>query len=424
MYELAKELFNIPRSITGDGFRRSLDILNLAIGGGITKFSISSGTKCFDWIVPAEWIVRDAYIITPSGEKICEFKKHNLYLLNYSAAINQAMSLDELQTHLYSLPDLPDAIPYVTSYYEKRWGFCISYNQRKALKDGIYKVFIDTEFNPDGELNYGEILVPASSCSKDEILISTYLCHPQMANNELSGPVVMSELIKWVKTLKDREFNYRFIIVPETIGSICYISKNYKALKQNVKAGFVLSCIGDERAYSVVLSPDEDSLSDKAALHTIKFLSKNPKIYSFLYRGSDERQFNTPDLNLGIVTLCRSKFGEYEEYHTSLDDLSLVTKKGLDGGLLYAKNMILNLEINKIYRLNTTCEPNLGSRGLISTVNTKGIHTNTMIIRDFLAYCNGKRSVIDIADKLGVEARSLKDLIENLLKFELIKEVR
>lgn len=424
MYELAKKLFTIPRSITGEGFRRSLDILNSAVGGGVKRFSVKSGSKCFDWVVPAEWIVRDAYIITPSGEKICEFKKHNLHLLNYSTAINQAISLDELQAHLYSLPDLPGAIPYVTSYYEKRWGFCISHNQRKALKDGIYKVFINTEFNPDGELNYGEYFLPATRQTSDEILISTYLCHPQMANNELSGPVVMSELIKWVRTLENRRFNYRFIIVPETIGSICYISKNYEALKQNVKAGFVLSCIGDERAYSVILSPDEDSLSDKAALHTIKFLSKNPKIYSFLYRGSDERQFNTPDLNLGIVTLCKSRFGEYKEYHTSLDDMSLVTKKGLEDGLNYAKNMILNLEINKIYCLNTTCEPNLGSRGLISTINTKGIHKSTMIIRDFLAYCNGKRSVIDIADKLSVEAKNLKDVIENLLKFELIKEVR
>ncbi|QQF52223.1 DUF4910 domain-containing protein [Campylobacter fetus subsp. venerealis] len=424
MYELAKKLFNIPRSITGDGFRRSLDILNLAAGGGITKFSIPSGTKCFDWIVPAEWIVRDAYIVAPNGEKICEFKKHNLHLLNYSAPVHKTLSLEELQSHLYSLPHLPDAIPYVTSYYEKRWGFCISHNQRTSLKDGIYEVFIDTEFNSNGELNYGEILVPASSCSKDEILISTYLCHPQMANNELSGPVVLTELIKWVKTLKNREFNYRFIIVPETIGSICYISKHYETLKQNVKAGFVLSCIGDERAYSVVLSPDEDSLSDKAALHTVKFLSKNPQIYSFLYRGSDERQFNTPDLNLGIVTLCRSKFGEYKEYHTSLDDLSLITKKGLEEGLLYAKNMILNLEINKTYRLNTTCEPNLGSRGLIFTINKGAYPSDMTLIRDFLAYCNGKRSVIDIADKLGVEAKSLKDLVENLLKFELIKEVR
>lgn len=392
MYELAKKLFNIPRSITGDGFRRSLDILNLAAGGGITKFSIPSGTKCFDWIVPAEWIVRDAYIVAPSGEKICEFKKHNLHLLNYSAPVHKTLSLKELQSHLYSLPHLPDAIPYVTSYYEKRWGFCIGHNQRTSLKDGIYEVFIDTEFNSKGELNYGEILVPASSCSKDEILISTYLCHPQMANNELSGPVVLTELIKWVKTLKNREFNYRFIIVPETIGSICYISKHYEALKQNVKAGFVLSCIGDERAYSVVLSPDEDSLSDKAALHTVKFLSKNPQIYSFLYRGSDERQFNTPDLNLGIVTLCRSKFGEYKEYHASLDDLSLITKKGLEEGLLYAKNMILNLEINKTYRLNTTCEPNLGSRGLISTINKGAYPSDMTLIRDFLAYCNGKRS--------------------------------
>ncbi|ANE35431.1 putative Zn-peptidase, M28 family (DUF2172 domain) [Campylobacter iguaniorum] len=423
MYELLKELFYIPRSITGDGFRKSLSVLNSYMGGVVRQKSVPSGTKCFDWIVPPEWNVKDAYIITPSGKKICEFKKNNLHLVGYSEPFYAKISLSELKNHLYTHANLPDAIPYVTSYYQKRWGFCLSKNDYDKLEDGIYEVFIDTEFNENGELNYGEIFIKGAQNQTDEILISTYLCHPQMANNELSGPVVLSQLVKWLKNQENLRYNYRLIIIPETIGSICYISKNYEALKANVKAGFVLSCIGDERAYSVVLSPDEDSLSDKVALHTIKF-RQNPKIYSFLYRGSDERQFNTPNLNLGIVTLGRSSFNRYDEYHTSLDDLSVVTQNGLEGGLEFIQNCILNLEINKIYSTTTTCEPNLGSRGLINTINSGPYPKDMTMLRNFLAFCNGKRSVIQIADKLGVEAKNLKNIIENLLKFELIREMK
>lgn len=289
------------------------------------------------------------------------------------------------------------------------------------MPDGEYHAFIDSEFKDDGELNYAHIIIPSTTGNTKEILISSYLCHPQMANNELSGPAVWSELIRWVRNLKHRKYTYRFVIVPETIGSICYINRNFKTLKENVVAGFVLSCIGDDGDYSVVLSPDENSLSDIATLHTIKHITKEPKIYKFLDRGSDERQYNTPNLNLGVTTICRSLFGHFDEYHTSLDDLDFVTSTGLEGGFSYARNLIENLEINTKYQLATTCEPNLGSRGLMSTLSRSGIHNYT--IPNFLAYCNGKRSVIEIADILGVEARSLKPIIDKLLEFELIKEI-
>lgn len=424
MHALITRLYKIPRSITGGGFRDSLNIINESIGGGLECFSVPSGTKVFDWRVPPEWVIRDGYIITPSGEKICEFKNHNLHILNYSAPINATLSLEELKSYIYTLPHLPSAIPYVTSYYERRWGFCISYEQLQTLEDGDYHAFIDSEFKEDGELNYGQILIP-STCNNDkEILISAYLCHPQMANNELSGPAVWCELVKFVKSLKQRKYNYRFVIAPETIGSICYISRNFEQLKSKVVAGFVLSCIGDDGDYSVVLSPDENSQSDIATIHTIKHITNEPKIYSFLHRGSDERQYNTPNLNLGVVAISRTKFNEFEEYHTSLDDLNFVTPKGLEGGFNYARNLIENLEINAKYELTTTCEPNLGSRGLIGTLSMKGSYFgDRKIIRSFLAYCNGKRSVIDIAVILGVEARSLKSVIDKLLEFKLIKEI-
>ena len=243
-----------------------------------------------------------------------------------------------------------------------------------------------------------------------------------MANNELSGPAVWTQLVKFIRELPQRRYDYRFIVVPETIGSIAYVSRNFDYLKSNVKACFVLSCLGDERAYSVVLSPSENSLSDRAALHTLKFLAKEPKIYSFLYRGSDERQFNTPALNLGAVAICRSKFGEYEEYHTSLDDLNFVTQKGLEGGFEYAKNIVLNLEADTVYKPNFVCEPNLGRRGLIATINAGAYPQEMMNVRNFLAYCDGKRDALQIAEILGVELRKLKETIEKCVEFELIKE--
>ncbi|EAL9604974.1 DUF4910 domain-containing protein, partial [Campylobacter jejuni] len=202
-------------------------------GGGILKFhSIKSGTKVFDWIVPDEWNVKEAYIITPEGEKICDFKKHNLHLLNYSEAIDQEIELEELQDHLYSIEEMPDAIPYVTSYYKRRWGFCLTHNERKKLKKGKYKVYINAKHDENGVLDYADFILPSTQNSKDEILISTYLCHPSMANNELSGPVVAIFLAKWLLSLKERKYNYRFVIIPETIGSIVYLSKHLEHLKK------------------------------------------------------------------------------------------------------------------------------------------------------------------------------------------------
>ncbi|ECB9883716.1 DUF4910 domain-containing protein, partial [Campylobacter coli] len=259
--------------------------------------SIKSGTKVFDWIVPDEWNAKEAHIITPEGEKICDFKKHNLHLLNYSEAIDKEIELEELQNHLYSIEEMPDAIPYVTSYYKRRWGFCLTHNERKKLKKGKYKVYINAKHDENGVLNYADFILPSTQNSKDEILISTYLCHPSMANNELSGPVVAIFLAKWLLSLKERKYNYRFVIIPETIGSIVYLSKHLEHLKKHVKAGFVLSCLGDDHAYSLIHTPKENTLSDKVALHTLKN-KENFKAFSFLDRGSDERQYNAPLVNL------------------------------------------------------------------------------------------------------------------------------
>ncbi|MCR8708363.1 DUF4910 domain-containing protein [Campylobacter sp. RM5063] len=419
MYELVCELFPICRSITGKGFRQSLKILDEAMGGGILKIhSIASGSKVFDWEVPAEWEINDAYIITPNGEKICDFKQNNLHVLNYSTGIDTELDLASLQEHLYSIEEMPGAIPYVTSYYKRRWGFCIKHEDRVKLKEGKYKVFIDAKHHENGVLNYADLLIPSTQETKDEILISTYLCHPSMANNELSGPVVATFLAKWLLELKERKYNYRFVFIPETIGSIVYLSKYLKHLQKHTKAGFVLSCIGDDNAYSLIHTPSENTLADKVALHTLKE-KNNFKEFSFLDRGSDERQYCSPLVNLPVVCVCRTRFGDYKEYHTSKDDLNFISEEGLQGGLKAMQEIIMNLEVNEIYQNTVFCEPNLGKRDLyIDHCKREGRVEN---ILSFLAFCDDKNDVLDIASKLNIQAYELKDLIERLKFHKLIK---
>ncbi|EAI4827286.1 TPA: DUF4910 domain-containing protein [Campylobacter lari] len=420
IHELACKLFPICRSITGEGFRQSLKILDEAMGGGILKIhSIASGSKVFDWEVPAEWEINDAYIITPDGEKICDFKQNNLHVLNYSEGIDTELDLASLQEHLYSIEDMPDAIPYVTSYYKRRWGFCIKHEDRVKLKEGKYKVFIDAKHHENGVLNYADLLIPSTQETKDEILISTYLCHPSMANNELSGPVVAAFLAKWLLELKERKYNYRFVFAPETIGSIVYLSKHLKHLQKHTKAGFALSCIGDDNAYSLIHTPSENTLADKVTLHTLKE-KNNFKEFSFLDRGGNERQFCAPLINLPVVGICRTRFGDYKEYHTSKDDLNFISEEGLQGGLQAMQEIIMNLEVNEIYQNTVFCEPNLGKRDLYHTINTSS--TNDIPIScNFLAYCDGKNDVLDIASKLNMQAYELKDLIEKLKFHKLIQ---
>lgn len=431
LYALATRLFPICRSITGEGFRTSLEILKEEFengGGGVASslfqiHTLASGTKVFDWTIPPEWSVKDAYIITPQNEKICDFKKHNLHLLNYSTSIDTTLEFEELDKHLYSLKELPNAIPYVTSYYKKRWGFCLTHHQRLKLTRGKYRVFIDTKHDEKGVLNYADILIPSTTNAKDEILISTYLCHPSMANNELSGPCVAIFLAKWLHTLTKRKYNYRFVFVPETIGSIAYLSKHLKHLKhlkQNVKAGFVLSCVGDEGAYSLIHSPSANTLGDKIALHTLKN-KKNFKEFNFLQRGSDERQYCSPLVNLPVVCVCRTRFGDFKEYHTSLDDLTLIIPKGLGESLEAMEEIILNLENNAIYKSTTFCEPNLGKRGLYPTLN---LRNQPPQISTFLAFCDGKNDVLDIAQMMNLQGYELENIIRDLLKHNLIKRIK
>lgn len=417
MHSLAKRLWPINRSITGEGVRKTLLILK-ELTPKLSIHEVSSGTKVFDWEVPREWYVNDAYIITPSGKKICNFKENNLYLLGYSISIQKKLNLKELQKHLYSIPEQPSAIPYVTSYYEERWGFCLSQNERDLLEEGDYLVFIDTKlFN--GSLTYGEIFIKGQS--DKEIFLSTYICHPSMANNELSGIVVSTYISNWLSNKKNNRFSYRFVFVPETIGSITYLSKHYINLKKKVVAGFNVSCIGDERSYSYLPSRNGDTISDKVAKHVLKWTDPNYVTYSWLDRGSDERQYCAPGIDLPIASIMRTKYGEYLEYHTSLDNLdNVVTPIGLHGGYWALRRALELIDKNNIYKVNSLCEPYMSRRGLYPTLSKKSSDQQIRLMMNFMSFCDGEHSLLDIAEKINIPAWELYELTEKLVANDLI----
>jgi len=312
MYALCAKLFPICRSITGDGVRETLDILR-DIVPGMTIHEVPTGTPVFDWMVPKEWNIRDAWIKNSKGEKILDFKETNLHVMGYSLPVNKKVTLDELLPLIYTQPDQPDVIPYVTSYYKERYGFCMTQRQKDALCDDTYHIYIDSTLQ-DGSLTYGEILIPSTEGEEDEIFLSTYVCHPSMANNELSGPAVTIYLAKKILAQTIRRYNYRIVFIPETIGAITYLSANLFEMKKKIRAGFNISCVGDDRTYSYVASRYGDTLADKVAKNVLSFRYPAYKAYTFLQRGSDERQYNAPGVDLPVCGVCRSKYAEYPEY--------------------------------------------------------------------------------------------------------------
>jgi aminopeptidase-like protein len=417
MYQLITELFPICRSITGNGLRETMRIIQKHIP--ITIYEVPSGTKVFDWTVPKEWNIRDAYIMDERGKKIVDFNDNNLHVLGYSIPIDKTVSLVELQKHLYSLEDQPNAIPYTTSYYMERWGFCLTHKQRITLQDGLYKVFIDSDIS-DGFLNYGELIIPGST--EKEIFLSTYVCHPSMANNELSGPVVATFLTKWILN-KSRRYTYRIIFIPETIGSITYMSRNVAQMQKNIVAGYNITCIGDDRAYSYLPSRNGSTLADRAAINILS--AKHPKFnkYSFLERGSDERQYCSPRIDLPVASVMRSKYGTYPEYHTSLDNLSFVTPEGLQGGFEVLKDCLQLIEKNKRYRIKCYGEPQLGRRGLYPTLGTKDMSKYVIDMMNFIAYADGTNDLIEISDAIQVPVSEIYNIVDKLLEADLLTEV-
>ena len=418
LHLLCDRLFPINRSLTGKGVRKTLSILKEYLPEMVV-FEVPSGTKCFDWTIPDEWNINSAYIISPEGEKIVDFQSNNLHVVGYSNPVDLKLSLKELEPHLHSLKDTPNAIPYVTSYYSEYWGFCMTDTQRGELTDGTYHAVIDSE-KIKGSMTYGELIIKGKT--DKEVLLSTYICHPSMANNELSGPVVATYIAKFIKSI-DNYYTYRIIFIPETIGSIYYISTHLNQLKENVVAGYVLTCIGDDRSYSFLPSKVGDTLSDIAAIHALKHTCSNFISYSYLDRGSDERQYCSPGVDLPIASIMRSKYHEYPEYHTSMDNLEFVTPSGLFGGFMATKRAIESIENNIVYKVTQLCEPQLGKRGLypnLGGVDTYKIVQNRM---NLLAYADGETDLLSIANKLNIPIWDLHIEAELLREAGLLEHI-
>ena len=420
MYEFVKRIFPICRSITGNGVRETLDIMQ-EYAPEIAVHEVPSGSKVFDWTVPSEWNIEDAYVENEAGERVIDFKETNLSVVGYSLPMDEVLSLEALKKIVYVEESQPDVIPYVTSYYRERSGFCTSKKRLEALKEGNYHAVIKSTLNPNGSLTYGEAIIPGES--KKEILISTYLCHPSMANNECSGPAVSLFLLNYVKSLPKRKYTYRFIYIPETIGSITYLSRHYETLKQNVVAGINLSCVGDNNDYSFVQSRYGNTLTDKMMHNLLSFHYPDYKAYSFLERGSDERQFCAPGIDLPVCAFCRTKYAKYTEYHTSADNLDYISPEGLGGALDLLVKFVQTMEHNAIYRIKCFCEPQLGKRGLYPTVSKKGSYDAVKAMTDFIAYADGTNDLLEISNIIRQPVDVLIPIAEKLLANDLVEKV-
>ncbi|TDX58936.1 DUF4910 domain-containing protein [Orenia marismortui] len=427
--KLFDRLFPINRSITGSGLRKSLAILNEYLP--LERFSVKTGTKVLNWTIPEEWRIKEAWLRGPDGEKILDFKDHNLHLLNYSTAIDKNLELEELKEHLHTIASLPDAIPYVTSYYKKRWGFCLPYNKYKDLKEGQYHAYIDSEL-VEGELNYGHAILPGES--DQEILISTYICHPSMANNELSGPLVATFLYNRLRKWKNRRFTYRFVFVPETIGAIAYLAKFGKELVERVYSGMVLTCIGGETNLNYKLSRDENNPIDNIVKHL--FTNNDPegsiRPFTPIY-GSDERHYCSPGFNLPVGQMARLVYG-YPEYHTSADNRDLISIESLYESVNEVEKVLRALELDGYY-LNQFPygEIKLDQHGLYPDINTRGIdnHFEGKLVRNrnqvnqiltILNYSDAKYSLREIAEKFNQLTRCNISLLELEEMVEILKE--
>jgi aminopeptidase-like protein len=418
IFALVSRLWPFNRSLTGNGVRETLFEIRRLLPC-LQIHEVPSGTKVFDWTVPNEWNVRDAWIEAPDGCRVVDFAENNLCLVGYSVPMDVILSLDELQQYLHSLPDQPDAIPYTTSYYSPRWGFCIRDSDRLKLKPGNYRIHIDTSLEP-GYLTYGEILIKGETA--EEVFLSTYICHPSMANNELSGPCVTAYLAKWLSEKEKLRYTYRLVFIPETIGSITYLSRHIEYLKQHVIAGFVVTCVGDDRCYSYLPSRYGNTLSDKAALHVLKHHASDFIRYSYLDRGSDERQYCAPGVDLPIATIMRSKYGEYPEYHTSLDDLNLVTPAGLKGGYTAIRRAIESIEQNVYLKVTVYGEPQLGKRGLYPTLSTKSSGDQVKSMMNLISYCDGSLTLLEIANLIDEPMWELLPIVEKLVAHGLLEQ--
>ncbi|MBJ58098.1 hypothetical protein CMN24_00040 [Candidatus Saccharibacteria bacterium] len=421
--ELFDELFPILRSITGPGLRESYDIFSRHMP--LTIQSIPTGTSVFDWSVPQEWHCNDAYLIAPDGQRVADIKRSNLEVVNYSEPVDKEVELKELQDHLYSLPELPNAIPYVTSYYKKRWGFCLSQDTREQLQPGTYRAVIKSKFI-DGNLEIAQTVLDGES--KKEILLSSYLCHPSMANNELSGPLVLLGLYHRIKTWTRRRYTYRFAMHPETIGSLGLLYLKGDHLKENLVSGLVINCMGGKPNELVFKhSRNDDSLLDKLLYHLNNHGYNHENIKFSPLSGSDERQYNSPGFQLPVCCVSRCFHVGYDEYHTSLDDKENMGIKTLLDSIDKLEKVLIALEQTATFENKFPYgEPNLGKRGLYPTLSFYSKERVNQLeelnhIKMLLNYSDGKCDTVDIANLLKCSVVDMETAIHKLENQSLIK---
>jgi aminopeptidase-like protein len=402
IYALAAELFPICRSITGNGVRRTLDILGRHIA--IETSEVPTGTQVFDWTVPREWNIADAYVANAAGERVVDFRVNNLHVLNYSTPVRTVLPLEQLKAHIYTLPDQPDLIPYKTSYYAERWGFCMSHNALEALPDGDYTAVVDSTLT-DGSLTYGEHVI--SGDSDEEVLLSAHVCHPSLANDNCSGLALFTVLAGELARRKLR-YTYRFVFAPGTIGAITWLARN-EAQASRIKHGLVVSCLGDAGGPTYKKSRRGDALIDRAMAHVLKHAAPSAVIEDFSPYGYDERQYCSPGFNLGVGSFQRSKWGSFPEYHTSGDNLDLIAPEHLEKsyGLILAAIDVLERE-RTLLNLRPKCEPALGKRGLYATMGgTRNGADDNMAMLWVLNLSDGAHSLLDIAERSGLPFRAI-----------------
>ena len=411
IHDFARQLWPLPRSISGAGLRATLVEIGKLLSN-LKQIEVASGSQVLDWRVPDEWHITDAWIEGPDGRRIVDFARNNLHVVGYSTAVDAVLPLAELQQYLHSLPDQPDAIPYVTSYYQKRWGFCLTHRQRESLPEGDYRVHINAKHFP-GSITSGELLIPGET--QDEVLLSSYCCHPSMANNELSGPCLLTWLAQWIAALPQRRLSYRIVFVPEMIGSIAYLEQHRQTMRERTIAGFNLSCVGDERAWSFLPSRNGNTLADRVARHVLKYLAPDYASYTWRDRGSDESNYCAPGIDLPVASVMRSKYGTYPEYHTSLDDLeSVVTPQGLGQSFALYKCMIEMLEQHCYPVAQVLGEPQLGRRGLYPSLSVKGSSAPVRTMLDLISMADGKTALVDIADQCEIPMWELLPILHRL----------
>jgi len=417
LHQLVSELYPICRSITGDGFRESLRLLVPHVQ--LSLFEVPSGTPVFDWVIPKEWNIRDAYVRDPSGKKVIDFRRHNLHVVNYSTPVNRRMPLAELRDHVFSRPDAPEWIPYRTSYYQETWGFCVTHHQLESLADGEYDVCIDSSLAP-GHLTYGEYHL--SGMTKDEVLISCHSCHPSLCNDNLSGMAVAARLAHYLTGLNLR-YSYRFLWIPGTIGAITWLALHESDLGR-IKQGLVLSCVGDPGRFTYKRSRRGDADIDRVVEIVLSRSGCGLDVLDFSPVGYDERQYCSPGINLPVGCFMRTPNGRYPEYHTSADNLSLVTNEALAQSLEQLLKVVECLEANgRFINLCPKGEPQLGRRGLyrhIGGTSSSGLEEAMLWV---LNLSDGKHALLDIAERSKLDIVTLAEAADRLGSHQLLERV-